>query len=59
MSVLRGATSRTVCIRSDAILVHLAAPKPEPVRRSGREGIDSLVGHATHRKTGALRAAAI
>ncbi|MDN4591296.1 hypothetical protein DBA29_22705 [Xenophilus aerolatus] len=59
MPALRGATSRTVRIRHDAILVHLGAPNPEPVRRSGREGIDSLVGHAPHRKIGALRAAAI
>jgi len=50
MPALRGASSRKVSIRSDAILVHFGAPNPEPVRRSGREGITACSGmHRTSR----------
>lgn len=52
MPALRGASSRKVSIHSDAILIHFGAPNTlEPVRLSGRKGINNLFGYALYLTT--------
>jgi type VI secretion system secreted protein VgrG len=51
MTHIGGASARTLRIRSDAIPSHLGAPALEPVRLSGREGLNHLFEYELLLKT--------
>ena len=51
MTHIGGASARTLCIRSDAIPLHLGQPALEPVRLLGREGLNHLFEYELLLKT--------
>ncbi|PZQ57263.1 MAG: type VI secretion system tip protein VgrG, partial [Variovorax paradoxus] len=51
MTHIGGASARTLRIRSDAIPLHLGEPALEPVRLSGREGLNRLFEYELLLKT--------